>query len=106
MAPWAAICCSGGGGADVLLGGSRADRLGGGDGNDYVLGGGGSDLLDEAALGGRGRDRLFGGSGVDRIRTADATADRIDCGTDDDTAVLDARGDRQTGCERVRRVRR
>jgi Ca2+-binding RTX toxin-like protein len=96
----------GGSGRDVLLGGSGADRTGGGAGNDDVYGGGGADTLDEMRLGGGGRDRLFGGSGVDLVRTADNTADHVDCGTDRDTAIIDTPADHQTGCERVRRVRR
>jgi len=114
----------GGSGADVLLGGSGNDlllggagnddlrgeagndRLGGGAGNDRVDGGAGADMLDEQALGGAGRDRLFGGPGADRMRSADRTPDRVNCGAGRDTAIIDARGDlRPTACERVRRVR-
>ena len=63
-------------------------------------------MLDEQALGGTGRDRLFGGPGADRMRSADRTPDRVNCGAGRDTPIIDAPGDlRPTACERVRRVR-
>jgi Ca2+-binding RTX toxin-like protein len=53
----------GGGGNDVLTGGSGADQLFGGAGNDTLLGKGGDDLL----FGGAGNDTLTGGAGSDQV---------------------------------------
>ncbi len=59
------ISCTaqGGGGHDVLRGGSNADDLDGGLGNDTLHGGGGDDTL----KGGRGSDKLHGGAGNDTL---------------------------------------
>jgi hypothetical protein len=90
-------------GNDDVRGDSGDDRLGGGDGADRVDGGSGNDELAEQTLGGKGRDRLFGGTGRDRILAADGSLDRIDCGSDRDSAHID-RGDRVVRCEVVSRT--
>ena len=53
----------GGGGNDVITGGSGADQLFGQSGNDTLLGKGGNDLL----FGGAGNDTLTGGAGDDQV---------------------------------------
>jgi Ca2+-binding RTX toxin-like protein len=52
------------GGADVLRGGPRGERICGRGGNDTIYGGGGPDVLE----GGAGNDRLFGQGGGDTLR--------------------------------------
>ena len=106
-------------GADRLDGGHNSDRVNGNSGNDRVAGGrtgndrlngnSGSDRLSggsgrDRLVGGTGRDRLSGGSGNDRLNTRDLTQDdRASCGGGRrDVASVD-RGDRASGCERVRR---
>lgn len=87
------------GGNDKLHGGRGADRLYGGPGKDLLDGGPGNDLL----VGGKGRDVFKGGPGNDRIRAADGTRERIDCGRGGkDHARVDRR-DRVRGCEHVSR---
>ena len=70
----------------------------GGAGRDRLVGGQGNDCL----VGGPGHDRLEGGPGNDTIRARDGVADRVECGTGYDLAVVD-RLDRVRGCERVKR---
>jgi hypothetical protein len=43
---------------------------------------------------------MFGRSGDDRIYAADGVAETVNCGSGNDTAVVD-RTDRVAGCERV-----
>jgi hemolysin type calcium-binding protein len=92
--------------ADRLSGGPAAETLKGGQGNDRLSGGGGNDLL----LGGSGNDRLTGGGGLDNLRgeagndllnARDGKADRVDCGSGKDKAVVDAIDAPVRGCERV-----
>jgi Ca2+-binding RTX toxin-like protein len=75
------------GGSDTLLGTANADDLDGGLGNDFIDGGAGSDVHQ-------------GGPGYDVVRARDGFADSGDCGTDDDTAFVDAL-DTLVGCELV-----
>ena len=64
-------------GADTLTGSSDGNFLNGLQGNDTLVGGGGFDIL-------------FGSSGADAIDSADAGADRVNCGGQaDDTATVD-----------------
>ena len=72
---------------DLLVGSAASNRLDGDLGNDTVQGNGGSDTL-------------LGGPGDDEIRSHDGQADVVDCGTGEDTAVVDPR-DSVTNCERV-----
>lgn len=122
-----------GGGNDLLIGSSAAERLVGGGGDDRVYGGGGNDRLigdgffrggDDRLDGGAGndklwgelgRDRLLGGSGRDRIDSAssiflgfhgrDRARDRVNCGSGKDRVKAEPR-DRLARCEQVRRTRR
>jgi hypothetical protein len=86
------------GGADRIVGSSVADCLYGDRGRDRMMGRGGGDVL----LGGPDRDHLSGGGGTDLLHAADGSADRLDCGSGRDRAVVDPL-DRASGCERVRR---
>ena len=56
------LTISGGGGADTIVGGRRADTLWGNDGDDSILGGEGNDWL----WGNDGDDRMDGGDGGSR----------------------------------------
>ncbi len=86
-------------GADAIRGRAGEDCLGGGGGDDRVEGGGHRDRID----GGHGEDLLLGDAGGDRITAAgDGSRDVVRCGAGKDTAIVD-RGDRVSGCERVRR---
>lgn len=51
----------GGGGNDIIRGGSAGESLSGGTGNDTIFGNGGADIMS----GGDGHDNLYGGSGGD-----------------------------------------
>jgi Ca2+-binding RTX toxin-like protein len=84
----------GGGGNDLLVGGSAADQLFGGTGNDTLLGKGGNDLLfggagDDSLTGGSGDDQMFGGAGNDRMiwNPGDGT-DLMEGGDGTDTAEV------------------
>src|SRR6478735_1343426 len=62
----------GGGGNDVLTGGSGTDQIFGQAGNDTLLGKGGADLLfggadNDTLTGGDGDDQAFGEAGTDRL---------------------------------------
>ena len=86
----------GGPGNDGLFGGSGNDTLKGGPGNDYLSGGAGNDKLS----GGSGKNRYFGRSGNDTINARNGNAELVNCGSGDDTAIVD-RSDRTVGCEQV-----
>lgn len=75
------VRCFGGGGNDVLIGGSAGDYLFGQAGNDTVNGKGGDDFL----FGGAGNDLLTGGDGNDQV-FGEAGNDRMvwNPGDDDD----------------------
>ena len=73
------------GGDDVLVGDADANQLSGGAGSDDLTGGGGFDAL-------------YGGDGVDLLRARDGNPERVDCGADNDFAVVDA-FDRVSGCD-------
>jgi hypothetical protein len=82
-------------GADRLSGGKVAETLKGGKGNDRMSGGGGNDLL----FGGPGNDTLSGDGGLDDLRgeagndllkARDDKADRVNCGSGRDKAIVDA----------------
>ncbi len=72
-------------GDDVLAGDADANQLSGAAGSDDLTGGGGFDAL-------------YGGDGVDLLRARDGNPERVDCGADNDFAVVDA-FDRVCGCE-------
>jgi Ca2+-binding RTX toxin-like protein len=66
------VTMRGGGGDDLLAGGSGTDKLIGGDGDDQLRGGPGNDMLiggdgDDVLIGGPGRDVLRGGGGEDKL---------------------------------------
>jgi Ca2+-binding RTX toxin-like protein len=100
-------------GHDRLVGTKGADELDGRAGADLLIGGSGNDVL----IGGTGRDTLRGGPGRDgfnmrageelpapggdRISARDGTADEINCGGGNDTAIVDAVEDGVYNCERV-----
>jgi Ca2+-binding RTX toxin-like protein len=97
---------NGGRGDDVINGGRGDDTLRGGAGDDRLHGGTGDDVLSDD----RGTDRLSGGPGNDRIdardrrgRGADDRHDVVDCGTGDDTALVDS-DDVVRNCEHVTRA--
>jgi Putative metal-binding motif/RTX calcium-binding nonapeptide repeat (4 copies) len=69
-----------------LAGNDGSDTLTGGGGNDVLSGGAGNDKL----TGGGGIDEYFGGDGDDQIFAAgDGLAERISCGSGNDTADND-----------------
>jgi Ca2+-binding RTX toxin-like protein len=70
---------------DTVNGGAGDDTVSGGPGDDTANGGAGDDTVN----GGPGHDTIAGGAGNDTVRARDGQADRVDCGTGDDTAVLD-----------------
>jgi Ca2+-binding RTX toxin-like protein len=76
----------GGDGADKLVGSQYTDLLAGGAGNDVLVGN-------------RGRDTLVGGPENDKIDAYDLAADRIDCGTGNDTLLADPFDTFRLGCE-------
>jgi Ca2+-binding RTX toxin-like protein len=90
----------GGGGNDIIAGGTGADRLLGNGGGDQIVGGRGDDRI----LGGAGSDLLFGGrvsSERDSLLMApDDGPDRLDCGGARDAASADP-WDTVRGCESV-----
>ena len=86
---------TGGTGANVLAGGGGADVLDGVQGDDDLDGGMGDDEL----TGGSGSDVVRGGAGADQLRARDGGFDLVRCGTESDTAVLDAVDDVTSECE-------
>ena len=104
---------NGGPGDDLLIGGPDGDRLDGGPGNDVLSGGPDDDVL----TGGDGDDTLEGGPGSDSygmlggvevespgndvIQARDGSADEINCGDGEDTAVVDEVEDGVIDCEEV-----
>ena len=87
---------SGGDGADVIRAGSGKDKVKGDDGNDVIR------LQD-------GRDKAKGGEGDDRIkaqgqRRNDGGIDRVNCGSGDDTAIVDRWDKVSKNCEKVKVV--
>src|SRR3954454_7412829 len=95
---------NGGAGDDVINGGRGDDSLRGGAGDDRLRGGAGDDVLTDD----RGSDRFGGGSGDDRINARDRRGrhdgrDVVDCGTGDDTALVDD-DDLVRHCEHVERA--
>lgn len=82
------LTLNGGGGNDILTGGSAGDVIEGGDGADRVFAGAGDDVVD----GGAGSDRLFGDAGSDTINGS-AGRDLIRGGTDDDVLEGDGGSD-------------
>lgn len=92
-------CLLGKAGRDKINGNGDADQVRGGGGGDKIRGGGGDDVIRP----GRGRDKLKGGGGNDLLRAARGGRDRINCGTGDDTAIINKRKDRvHRSCETVR----
>ena len=93
-------------GNDVLRGGQGTDELTGGTGRDRLYGGSAGDRLDggldaDRLDGGKGRDRMLGAEGPDRLSARDGERDRfLDCGPDEDIAVVDRREPAPT-CERT-----
>ena len=69
------------------MNGSETDAvISGGAGADELNGSGGNDLID----GGPGADQILAGSGNDTVESVDGTVDSVSCGTDADTARVDA----------------
>ncbi len=95
-------------GDNQISGGLSSDTIQDGDGNSSITGdevrsdrGGrreGDRIYDEG-----GNDRIFSGAGNDRIRARDGGADQINCGTGEDTAIIDHSDRRRTGdtCEHI-----
>jgi hypothetical protein len=77
-------------GPDNLVGSAAENTLDGNGGNDTISGGPGS-------------DGLFGGEGNDEIDSRDGSADRVDCGPGEDTALYDA-NDVVRDCEKLGRT--
>jgi Ca2+-binding RTX toxin-like protein len=95
---------AGGAGNDILTGGTGSNVLSGGDGADVLDGLQGDDDLDgglgdDEVTGGSGSDLVRGGAGADLLRTRDGAFDLVRCGTESDTAVLDAVDDVTAECE-------
>ena len=95
---------AGGAGNDVLTGGTGANVLDGGGGADVLDGLQGDDDLeggagDDSVTGGSGSDLVRGGAGTDQLRARDGAFDHVRCGTESDTAVLDAVDDVTAECE-------
>ena len=80
-----------------LRGGRRADRLIGNRRRNTIAGGGGGDFIDGRA----GEDTLGGGRGADTVRARDRSADRVDCGRERDSAIVDEHDRVRSDCERV-----
>jgi hypothetical protein len=80
----------GGRGNDVVIGNGRSNRLFGRGGRDQLRGRGGNDVL-------------IGGGGSDRIDARDGagSADRIECGGGEDTALVDPADSVDPDCEHV-----
>jgi Ca2+-binding RTX toxin-like protein len=74
-------------GADVenLIGGLGADTLTGNSAANTLTGGAGDDTLE----GGEGADVLLAGAGADIIRSRDALADQVGCGSENDSVIGD-----------------
>ena len=89
---------AGGGGRDLLQGGSRSDWLSGGDGDDLLVGFGGSDVLDAGSGGARlvassgaqaqEQDTILCGSGADTIVLSQANAQGLNYSSADSYAVV------------------
>jgi RTX calcium-binding nonapeptide repeat (4 copies) len=95
---------NGGRGNDDINGGRGDDRINGGVGDDRLRGGSGDDVLTDD----NGTDRFSGGTGDDRIVARDRRGrhdarDIVDCGTGDDTALVDD-DDVVRHCEHVERA--
>jgi Ca2+-binding RTX toxin-like protein len=90
------VIVRGGGGSDVIGGGTVGDDLHGEEGADLLVAYGGNDVLD----GGPGGDRFEGGSGDDAVFADDGEADNVDCGDGSDSVRSDA-ADSLVGCEIV-----
>lgn len=80
---------------DVLLGGPDKDRFFGNTGFD--------DVIDDDGIskGRRGGDVISTGPSSDFVVSFDGEADRIDCGTGSDTAIVDRKLDKVVNCEEV-----
>jgi Ca2+-binding RTX toxin-like protein len=99
---------AGGSGDDTLIGNASPNELLGRGGNDTLIGGGGEDgLFGEAGNdtldGGAGVDVLDGGAGSDTIRSRDASADEVNCGSATDTAIADALDQLAPSCDLISR---
>lgn len=98
----------GGGGNDVLVGGTLGDVLDGGDGDDILLGGDqvtdGGDML----TGGAGKDLLFGHRGADVLHGNAGedllVADRVEFGADLPTAVFSIQSEWLSGRSYAERI--
>lgn len=80
--------------ADTITVNNTGVTITGNGGNDQLTGGTGEDLL----IGGAGTDVLQGGSGDDTISAKDSTAETVNCGLGDDSALVDTT-DTVTSCE-------
>jgi len=77
-------------GPDVITGNAADNTIDGNAGNDVINGG-------------PGADGLFGSEGNDEIDSRDGSADRVDCGPGEDTALYDA-NDVVRDCEKLGRT--
>jgi hypothetical protein len=77
-------------GPDVITGDAADNTIDGNAGNDVINGG-------------PGADGLFGSEGNDEIDSRDGSADRVDCGPGEDTALYDA-NDVVRDCEKLGRT--
>ena len=89
------VTLQGGGGSDVLIGGSKNNSLIGGAGRDTIIGGVGNDTLrggddDDTLIGGLGADFVFGDSGNDLGLGGRGSAARGGNGLNDAGDILDA----------------
>jgi Ca2+-binding RTX toxin-like protein len=91
----------GGSGDDSITGSGGVNNLRGGAGRDVVSGGAQDDDLNS----GPGNDTMLGGTGDDVVNTRDGQRDDINCGGNDDLALIDLVDDDQGDivlCEIVR----
>jgi Ca2+-binding RTX toxin-like protein len=99
----------GNGGADIIHGGGGNDQVVGNDGDDLLFGGDGNDQLSAGAgndtlSGDLGVDTLQGSTGNDLLQTRDGITEAlISCGDGVDTAQIDLKDPKPTGCETVER---
>jgi thrombospondin type 3 repeat protein/hemolysin type calcium-binding protein len=96
---------TGGAGDDQIGGGSGDDRLHGDTGDDLLVGNAGDDFLtgqdgNDDLVGGPGKNTYFGRSGRDLIQADNGVAEKVDCGSGEDQALVDA-SDTPVRCEHV-----
>lgn len=100
-------CLSGGAGDDTLDGKTGSDVVDGDEGNDTVVGGADKDILiggsgDDLLSDGLGANKFSGEEGIDYIFSRQSIGEQIDCGPDEDWALIDKK-DKAKACEHVYR---